>query len=455
MMRPLLLSAVANACGAVCNAVDVQLAGVTIDSRKVQPGDLFVALRGERNDGHDFLVAVKQSGAVAALVERIDPHVALPQLQVKDGVQALGSVAALNRAQFSGKTIGLTGSAGKTTTKEMIAAILAQRGQPLVTAGNLNNHLGVPLTLLRLAPEHDCAVIEMGASAVGEIRYLTGLVKPQVALVTNVEAAHIEGFGSIENVAIGKCEIFEGLSAGGVAVINLDNRWTAAWLETLQKKYRVVTFSAQQVADVWADAIVQDVAGLRFTLHAGGETRAVSLVFLGRHNVGNAVAAAACCLAAGESLDSIVAGLQAARPYKGRLQSRRGANGSLVIDDSYNANPASVRMAIQALLGCEGEKILVLGDMAELGVDTQALHADIGRYAKEVGITTLLATGEKSSATVDGFGRGGRHFDNWQSLADYCLSQATGHTVFLVKGSRSAGMDRVADMLVGTGEVSC
>jgi UDP-N-acetylmuramyl pentapeptide synthase len=194
---------------------------------------------------------------------------------------------------------------------------------------------------------------------------------------------------------------------------------------------------------------------LRFALHTDGDTRTVNLAFLGRHNVGNAVAAAACCLAAGESLDSVVAGLEAARPYKGRLQSRRGAKGCLVIDDSYNANPASVRMAIQALLGCDGEKILVLGDMAELGADTQAMHADMGRYAKEAGITALLATGEKSSATIDGFGAGGRHFDNWQSLADYCLTQATGHTVFLVKGSRSAGMDRVADRLVGTGEASC
>lgn len=454
-MRALSLSAVAQACGVARCAVDVQFTGVTTDSRKVQSGDLFVALRGERFDAHDFLPAVQQAGAVAALVERPDNSLSLPQLQVPDTVQALGVVATLNRALFAGKLVGLTGSAGKTTTKEMIAAILAQQHRPLVTAGNLNNHLGVPLTLLRLASEHDCAVIEMGASAVGEIRYLAGMARPDVALVTTVEAAHIEGFGSVENVARGKREIFEGLSADGVAVVNLDNRWTASWLASLQQQYRVVTFSTSQPADVWADAIVQDGGCLHFNLHASEGVWPVRLAFIGTHNVGNAIAAAACCVAAGIPVEQVIAGLQAAQPYKGRLQSKRGAGGCLVIDDSYNANPASVRMAIDALMACEGKKILVLGDMGELGPDAVAMHAETGRYARAAGVMHLKATGVLSRATVEGFGEGGEHFEDWQALANSCVAEAAGDSVFLIKGSRSAGMDRVATLLTEAGGQTC
>ncbi len=223
MMRAQTLFAVADACGVARSAVDATFARVVTDSRKVQTGDLFVALKGENFDAHNFLPDVQRAGAAAAVVEKIRSDISLPQLYVNDTVQALGKIAELNRATFQGKVIGLTGSAGKTTTKEMIAAILAQQSKPLVTQGNLNNHLGVPMTLLALSPEHDCAVIEMGASALGEIRYLTQMAKPDVALVTNVGAAHLEGFGSVENIAQGKCEIFEGLSASGIAVINLDN----------------------------------------------------------------------------------------------------------------------------------------------------------------------------------------------------------------------------------------
>ncbi len=454
MMRSLSLAELAQACGVAPPTAPAVFSGVTTDSRQVKPGDLFVALRGERFDAHDFLADVQRAGAAAALVERLDAAVALPQLAVPDAVLALAQLAALNRAQFNGTVIGLTGSAGKTTTKEMIAAILAQSGKPLVTAGNLNNHIGVPLTLLRLAPEHDCAVIEMGASAMGEIRYLTQLVRPAVALVTTVEAAHIEGFGSIENIARGKREIFEGLAAGGTAVINLDNRWTASWRDALLRDHRVLAFSTVQAADVWASDIAQDAGGLRFVLHACGQALPLRLAFIGRHNVGNALAAAACCLGAGLPLQQVVAGLQAAQPYKGRLQSRAGINGCLVIDDSYNANPAAVRMAVDALLACEGDRILVLGDMAELGPEALALHAEAGRDAKAAGITTLLVTGELSRATADGFGAGAEYFPDWQSLAASCRSRATNNTVFLIKGSRSAGMDRVADVLAGTGSTA-
>ncbi len=451
MMRPQTLSAIAQACDVNWNADEVIFSDVCIDSRKVKAGDLFVALKGERFDAHEFLPTVEKARAVAALVEETNTAIALPQLQVIDTVQALGKTAALNRAQFSGKIIGLTGSAGKTTTKEMIAAILAQHGNPLVTAGNLNNHIGVPLTLLRLSAENDSAVIEMGASALEEIRYLTTMTRPDVALVTNVGAAHLEGFGSIENIAKGKCEIFEGLPKNGTAVINLDNDWTAGWKNSLVDKFHVLTYSAKKNADVYAENIIQAADGISFTLHAAGNSQLVSLTFLGEHNVGNALAAAACCMAVGSSFESIVSGLQAAKPYKGRLQSKRGANDCLVIDDSYNANPASVRMAIDALMACDGNKILVLGDMAELGTNAQALHADIGAYAKSAGVDKFLVTGVLSRFAAESFGASAQWFDSWQSLADYCFAQAEKNSVFLIKGSRSAGMDRVADVLVEAG----
>lgn len=451
MMRPQTLSAVAKACGVGLSADEVSFSGVCIDSRTVQAGDLFVVLKGERFDAHEFLPAVEQAGAVAAIVEKANTAIALPQLQVADTVKALGKTAVLNRALFSGKIIGLTGSAGKTTTKEMIAAILEQHSKPLVTAGNLNNHIGVPLTLLRLSVENDSAVIEMGASALEEIRYLTAMTRPDVALVTNVAAAHLEGFGSIENVAKGKCEIFEGLPENGTAVINLDNDWTASWKNLLAEKFRVLTYSAKKHADVYAENITQAADGISFTLHAADRDQPVRLEFLGEHNVGNALAAAACCMAVGSSFENIVSGLQAAKPYKGRLQSKRGVAGCLVIDDSYNANPASVRMAIDALMACDGNKILVLGDMGELGAEASTLHADIGAYAKAAGVENFLVTGLLSKAAAESFGASAKWFDSWQSLADYCLTQAEKNSVFLIKGSRSAGMDRVADMLVEAG----
>ena len=451
MMQAQTLSAAAQACGVKWNANEVTFSGVCIDSRKVRAGDLFVALKGERFDAHEFLQAVEKAGAVAALVEKTNDMLLLPQLQVADTVKALAKIAALNRALFAGKIIGLTGSAGKTTTKEMIAAILSQHGTPLVTAGNLNNHIGVPLTLLRLSAENDSAVIEMGASALEEIRYLTTMTRPDVALVTNVAAAHLEGFGSIENVAKGKCEIFEGLPENGTAVINLDNDWTSGWEKLLAGRFRVVTYSAKENADVYAKNIIQAADGISFTLHAAGNSQSVSLTFLGEHNVGNALAAAACCLAVGSSFDNIISGLQIAKPYKGRLQSKRGVNGCLVIDDSYNANPASVRMAINALMACDGNKTLILGDMGELGANAHLMHTDIGIYAKKVGVENLLVTGVLSKFAAESFGAGAKWFDSWQSLADYCLAQAAVNSVFLIKGSRSAGMDRVADLLVEAG----
>ena len=453
MMKGLTLRDLAAACGVCCDSDAVFTGNVVTDSRRVLPGDVFVALRGTQVDGHDFLDAVEKAGAVAAIVERTVTCCRLLQWEVTDAVQALGALAAINRQRFSGPVIGLTGSAGKTTTKEMIAAILRCAGSPLVTEGNLNNHLGVPMTLLRLSDEHDSAVIEMGASALGEIRYLTQLVKPNVALVTTVAPAHIEGFGSIDNVAAGKAEIFEGLAANGIAIVNADNAWTREWVARLQRQYQVVTYSAAAsnacAVNVLASDIQVTAAGLQFVLHANGSQAPVLLRFLGLHNVGNAVAAAASCLAVGISLSQVVSGLAEAMPYKGRLQLHSGVAGSVVIDDTYNANPASVAMAVDALLTVAAvQRVLVLGDMAELGDASEALHEAVGQQAKAAGVKTLLACGDQSQATVRGFGEGARHFSDWQTLAAACGALAAVGVVFLVKGSRSAGMERVVAALL-------
>ena len=453
MMKGLTLRDLAAACGVRCDNDTAFTGNVVTDSRRVLPGDVFVALRGTQVDGHDFLDAVEKAGAVAAIVERTVTHCRLLQWEVTDAVQALGALAAINRQRFSGPVIGLTGSAGKTTTKEMIAAILRCAGSPLVTEGNLNNHLGVPMTLLRLSDEHDSAVIEMGASALGEIRYLTQQVKPNVALVTTVAPAHIEGFGSIDNVAVGKAEIFEGLAANGVAIVNADNTWTREWVARLQRQYRVVTYSAADsnacAVNVFASDVQVTAAGLQFVLHANGSQAPVLLRFLGLHNVGNAVAAAASCLAVGISLSQVVSGLAEAMPYKGRLQLHSGVAGSVVIDDTYNANPASVAMAVDALLTvAAAQRVLVLGDMAELGDASEALHEAVGQQAKMAGVKTLLACGDQSQATVRGFGEGARHFSDWQTLAAACGALAAVGVVFLIKGSRSAGMERVVAALL-------
>jgi UDP-N-acetylmuramoyl-tripeptide--D-alanyl-D-alanine ligase len=447
------LAELAMACGVMDTRHEPMVGNIRIDSRLVQPGDIFVALQGEHVDGHDFLKEVENAGAVAAIVEQNIQGCSLPQWLVPDAVIALGNIAAMNRNAFTGPVIGVTGSVGKTTVKEMIASVLAQTGLPLMTAGNLNNHLGVPLTLLRLDKAHDSAVIEMGASALGDIRYLTQLVRPNVALVTAVEAAHVEGFGSIENVAIGKAEIFEGLIEGGTAIVNLDNAYTKKWFEPLSEQFQVLSYSVSsgldnQQADFFASEIVPGHEKWSFNLHFRNDVYPVSLSFLGDHNVANALAAAACCFAAGISLETIVTGLEAATPYKGRLQKKMGLLNSVVIDDSYNANPASVKMAINALMMFpEKKKILVLGDMAELGEAADILHGEIGAFARQAGVTRLMALGALSVHAASHFGATAECFNDHESLAKACLALADSHTVFLVKGSRSAGMDRVVDLI--------
>lgn len=432
---------------------DVAFVAVATDSRQLSAGALFVALTGPNFDGHDFVAAARERGAVAALVSRpvADP---LPQLRVTDTRLALGQLAAAWRSRFAGPLIALTGSNGKTTLKEMIAAILRLRGPTLATAGNLNNDIGVPLTLLRLNGEHAYAVIEMGANHHGEIAYLTGLARPDVAIVNNAGPCHLEGFGDVAGVARGKGEIFQGLGPEGVAVINRDDPYADYWVG-LNPDRRVVDFGLDQPAAVSGQIL--DAASNRFRVRAGGEETDIELPVPGRHNVRNALAAAAAALAVGATLTDIRQGLESLHGVGGRLQRLPGRHGGAVIHDAYNANPASLAAALAAVGAGPGRKWLVLGDMRELGPAADELHACSGREARIAGFERLYALGTHSRAAVAAFGAGGRHFNDVDALVTdlNCDLHREGESaVVLVKGSRGMRMERVVASLVETGEPS-
>ncbi|MDG4596208.1 MAG: UDP-N-acetylmuramoyl-tripeptide--D-alanyl-D-alanine ligase [Candidatus Contendobacter sp.] len=425
---------------------DVIFTAVSTDSRRLPAGALFVALTGPHFDGHDFVVAARERGAVAALVSRsvADP---LPQLRVADTRLALGRLAAAWRACFTGPLIALTGSNGKTTLKEMIAAILRVRGPTLATEGNLNNDIGVPLTLLRLNDEHTHAVIEMGANHHAEIAYLTDLARPDVAIINNAGPCHLDGFGDLAGVARAKGEIFQGLGPKGVAIINRDDAYADYWT-SLNPGRRVVDFGLDQPAAV--RGVVLDPASNRFRLIAIGDEIVIQLPLLGQHNIRNALAAAAAALAVGATLHDIRLGLESLRGVGGRLQRLPGRHGGVVIHDAYNANPASLAAALEAVGADPSRKWLVLGDMRELGPAADALHAHSGREAKNAGFERLYALGEHSRVAVAAFGTGGLHFESVDALVadlDRDLQQGGEPTVVLVKGSRGMRMERVVAAL--------
>lgn len=443
--------------GEVHGDIHVAFEAVSTDSRRLRGGELFVALRGPNFDGHAFVAAAAQQGAVAAIVDRVVDS-ALPQIVVPDTRLALGRLAAAWREQFQGVVVGITGSNGKTTVKEMVASILGQQGPVLATQGNLNNDIGVPLMLLRMRPDqHRAAVIEMGANHMGEIAYLTNLVQPDVALITNAAAAHLEGFGSLEQVAHAKGEIYQGLRASGTAVVNLDDEFADYWRE-LVVDHASVGFGMLPNAEVrlgeggvnWAISEAGYKCSFRIQTPAGDVDVALNLA--GKHNVMNALAATATALAAGASLSDVRTGLERMAPVPGRLQPKVTAHGQLVIDDSYNANPHSLRAAMDVLLQAPGKKILVMGDMAELGVEAEQLHFQAGAEARSKGIDLLLACGKHCREAVRGFGAGGRCFTDRRGLIEHLwtLLQAPAHAdaVLLVKGSRSASMEEVVQALV-------
>ena len=451
MLKPLLLSQVAGPLQAQVIGADVAFAAVSTDSRKIEPGQLFIALVGPNFDGHDYLAEVAAKGAVAALVQREVVDAPLPQLLVKDTRLALGQLGALNRQAFTAPLLAVTGSSGKTTVKEMLASILRAglNGPVLATRGNLNNDLGAPLTLLELAPEHVAGVIELGANHVGEIAYTVGLTRPQVAILNNAGNAHVGEFGGPEKIVEAKGEIIEGLPADGVAVLNLDDKAFGIWQRRAGSR-AVRSFAlSNPAADVYASDLTRDARGcMAFTLNCAAGSTPVQLNLLGEHNVANALAAATAALAAGIALSAIQAGLQAVQPVKGRVAAQLTAKGLRVIDDSYNANPVSMCAAVDILAGFPGRTVLVLGDMGELGEWAEQGHREVGRHAAGK-VSALYAVGPLMSYAVEEFGAQGRHFQDQTSLIEALGAEQAGTTI-LIKGSRSAAMDKVVAALCGT-----
>jgi len=429
---------------------DAAFAGISTDSRKLSPGCLFVALRGPNFNGHDFLAAAADAGAAGALIE-VDERGRLPAIEVADSLQALGRLANHWRSGSQARVIGLTGSNGKTTLKEMLAAILACRGSVMATTGNLNNAIGVPLTLCRLADEQ-FAVIEMGANHAGEIDYLTGLVQPDIAILNNAGRAHLEGFGSLEGVARAKAEIINGLRDGGTFVFNADDRFASMWRE-LAANRRMRTFGVTRPADVssvaddyrveWRDGSFET----RFSVTCEQGSTEIALRLAGAHNRMNALAAIAAALEAGATLENAAEGLSTLRPVPGRLCPLPAVAGATLVDDSYNANPDSVLAALQVLVAAPGRRTLVLGDLAELGADAGSLHRQLGEAAAAAGIERLLTCGDLSREASRAFPREARHFDVRDTLIDALRHELGGDDVVLVKGSRSARMDEVVTSL--------
>ena len=449
MLKALKLSELTNALDARLISADASFDGVSIDSRAIKAGQLFIALTGPRFDGHDYLNEVAAKGAVAALVEREVADSTLPQLLVKDTRQALGQLGALNRAAFTKPVAAVTGSSGKTTVKEMLASILRTRGSVHATRGNLNNDLGVPLTLLELAPEHSAAVIELGASRLGEIAYTVGLTKPHVAILNNAGTAHVGEFGGPEKIVEAKGEIIEGLAADGVAVLNLDDKAFGIW-KTRAAGRKVLTFALSNTqADFHASDLATDARGCpAFNLHSPEGVERVQLNLLGTHNVANAMAAAAAAHALGVSLFGIATGLGAVQPVKGRTVAQLAKNGMRVIDDTYNANPTSMCAAVDILAGFSGRTVLVLGDIGELGDWAEQGHRDVGEYARGK-VSALYAVGPNMVHAVNAFGKEAHHFGTQAELIQALDAEQDTNTTILIKGSRSAAMENIVAALCG------
>ncbi len=439
------LSQAAGAMRGRLEGADGPFAGVSTDTRTIREGQLFFALQGPNFDGRDYVGAAREQGAAAAVVAG---HVndAATQIVVDDAKAALGRFAAAWRKEHDTTVVAITGSNGKTTLKEMVAACLKQQAPTLATQGNLNNDIGMPLMLTRIDATHRYAVLEMGANHIGEIAYLVSLANPDVVVITNAGAAHLEGFGSIDGVARGKGEILQNADRPRVAVLNADDHYFQYWA-SLVSDITCFSFGFCEAADVRADDIVASASSTNFTLHVGGESIVITLPLVGVHNVRNACAAAAVAHALSVSLDDIRAGLENVSPVAGRLQPVRGVHGATLFDDSYNANPLSVIAAAEFLSALPGESWLVLGDMKELGDDASELHREVGEAARASGVNRLFAYGDLASSAVEGFGENARWFGSLDALVD-ALSEALRSDVsVLVKGSRSMRMERVIDAL--------
>lgn len=449
-----LSAAAASMCGEL-HGEDRGFTGVSIDTRTIREGELFFALRGPNFDGQDYVGAAKENGAAGAVVSAVvDADIA--QITVTDAQQALGHCGAAWRNEKNVVVVAVTGSNGKTTLKELIAACLQQRAATLATRGNLNNDIGLPLMLLQINDDHEYAVLEMGANRKGEIAYLASLARPSVVVITNAGDAHLEGFGSREGIAHAKGEILQVTPRPSVAVLNADDVYVGYW-SSLVEDMRTLTFGIDAAADVWADEIEVSAEQTGFRLHLPDATVAVSLPLAGIHNVRNACAAAAVAHSLGVSGVQIKAGLEGVAPIEGRLRPLAGRAGSLLFDDSYNANPRSVIAAAEFLAALPGASWLVLGDMHELGDDAEDLHREVGEAVRKSGVECLFAYGELSRNCVTGFGANGCWYESIDTLIDSLASalEATGDSVsILVKGSRAMRMERVVAALREPGAVT-
>lgn len=440
------LADVARWSGGRLRGADALVGSVSIDTRTLAAGALFIALKGERVDGHEFVAAAARAGAAAALVERELP-LDLPQVVVADAQHALGEVARAVRLQRRARVVGITGSNGKTTVKTLVASILSRHGRTHVNAGNFNNELGLPLTLLAMPEDCEYAVLEMGAGKPGDIDYLARIARPDVALVNNVAAAHLERMGSLQGVAETKGAIYRALPADGVAVINADDAF-ADYFGVLAGLRRTLRYGLLRRADVGATTDPEGRFDGRFRLLAPHGGIEVALPLPGRHNVMNALAAASIALALGVPLATVKAGLEGAGGVSGRLARHVHASGAVVVDDSYNANPGSFAAAIAVLAAEAGESVLVMGDMGELGADAEKLHADVGALAHRAGIRRLHAVGRLSRAAVAAFGAGATYHADQAALVQALRAELRAGVVMLVKGSRSSAMERVVHALL-------
>lgn len=430
---------------------DVEFSGISIDTRTIQSGNLFVAIPGERVDGHDYTDEARLKGAVAAMVNHtVTTNV--PQLIVSDTTLALGKLGAAWRNQFDIPFIAVTGSNGKTTTKNMLASIMkaacgGREEQVLATKGTLNNHWGLPLTLARLNHEHKYAAIEMGMNHFGEIKYLTELARPQVAIITNAAAAHLAGVGDLAGVARAKAEIFLGLPADGIAILNRDDAFYDYWCQQIGK-HQHISFGFHANADVTATLHPCDDLHQKMSVRTPAGKIEINLPLLGKHNAVNALAAIAACLAVGIDLNAVKTGLEAIAPAPGRLLMHTLSNGVKIIDDTYNANPYSLQAAVETLAAFTGKKILVLGDMKELGNDAKNIHHNAGEKIRAAGIDYLFTFGELSLNTSQAFGEGAYHFSEQEKLVNALKPFLFNTTTILVKGSRSMKMEKVIAGLV-------
>jgi UDP-N-acetylmuramoyl-tripeptide--D-alanyl-D-alanine ligase len=444
------LEEAARAVGGTLVGEDRPYGAVSTDSRTLVAGALFVALKGPKFDGGEFVAAAAQRSAVGALVEKPVPGAAIAQIVVSDTLDALQRLSAAWRASFSIPIVGVGGSNGKTTAKEMTAAILSRRGPCMATHGNLNNHIGVPVTLMRLETSHRSAVVEMGANRIGDVAELVRLARPTVGFITNAGAEHLEGFGDLDGVARGEGEMVAGLDEGAAAVINADDAYADYWRGAASAR-RTVTFGVRRPADFTALNAVQAIErgefATRFTLRCPLGERSIVLKAGGAHNISNALGAAAAAGAAGASLEDIAAGLQDFRSVSGRLQLKAGLRGSWIIDDSYNANPSSVRAGLDVLRSVPGSTWLVLADMAELGDHAADSHAELGRYARECGVKRLFALGTESSRAAETFGSGAEWFPDAESLIRRLQAEIASGVTVLVKGSRVNRLERVVQAL--------